>query len=1502
MKQEYGSFTITYIDGVTLYNYLGSKAMCLKNNTEFDQGNNKRADYIYSLPYIESKEVASKDFILQAKTNTINLAKAYIIDIAINCASPSDCINLCKNINGKSYFGVIRALVKNDYYFTSSDIFIFPKVGKTTVLPDEIVFVKTHNLNVLVKSDKNTKNQVVAPGNPLSNYPVQLLDQPKYFGKYNDGSPKPTVVTDEKDDLATMPWEANAEHYVGQTLYNLDPNSPAKDLEIVDIVKTNEFGIASFKNILNIHTHVPYLAVNPYEGNYNYKPLFGDLIVAGTAYSDGSFNSDFVPQTLTREIVAKPKLPEIYLRAIVKQAGLPKGIENADVHIITYTKAGAVVGDEYFKTDPNGYLLLSNLKENLDRTITIEKNGFSMKVVAKKQNIQLGERFPASVEQEMYAGGKVAGYVVNEKGQPISCNIRVADGPYIKTTNGVFQIQNVQSGWKSLEIAPTVDNYHGETLAPVIAASGWTVITNPAGNAKGTIVLKEKLHRVKFKVVDEDGKPVRSDIGVGGSEMSWYVNDPYTGLTDEIAFASPGTEFKVRVVQYGYVAYDDYIEIPVNKTAKIIPITLRKAQVISGVVKDAVTGKPVIGARVYTITGTNADGEVQNSTLTGTDGKYTLYGSISPQVWISFVQFYQNLPIKIYAVKSGTPGYVRSEMEVSANNPVANFLLSPITTKAEIWGLPIEVHMLARPNYYTTIISGAFIKLPKNNAFKLEYSDVKLPFKQMVVNATADGFVPKTDVIDIETSALKVMAYDKFACELIASDKENVFNKLSVKKSNGYGTIAGYLTSELSSFNFSYKYNGKFIIGYSYRLGNGGGIVNRPTDVFSAAPNFIRDDIYGLQPLYGKNSFALHNFTAKMMGGSKFSASGFKIVADVNLNIPLVGAQSMSAGTLNVSQNNIEWSQYTGTINLPLETWKITGSGLMYEINKGGFKVLDGSLKTDLPQVNLKDLMIMPTTIDLGLTELTGNEGLTLANVTPLKLMPGAMMTLNFDPASPFDQKPHYRLNLTGPAKTVAYINELPGMGASKVNINMLSTYSNGKNKTIIVEPTKVNYYNILSQEVSGIDVADNFFTLVGNTNLEIPGAPNNITGRFKYYKNIFDANADKNGNVLMIDKLQTDVEMEGKVKFEGTSFKISQNELVVDGNVYVYKNSLNDAIKGIRGQLTKRPNDIKMNFLPNQKIMMGSKSVDIISGGNTVQGNKWSLVNFVGQPNMVKQGEKDIFAPNQNQLDFIVNGAIANNPKGKQIQLSGINTPFGDLNVTFDFDNAIFNGTLVLKGAKIVLGPVTVNDGTIDLQIDKNGFIVVGAITNAAITAPLPSVLTGGFKSGIAMGYYKAALPNHLTKKLIDVTLYNQLPSSFSIGLVGFYVNVMKSLDKNALPQLPGPNLKDIPLIGAFVPVFDFSAGIDIYALVDFNEGVSIGGMAFANASCLYDLELCTIGLSGGATGKFDLKFPGKSLEGSLLFGIDARLSYCLGNLGVGAQLLLEKNGSGFTFKPSLK
>lgn len=1422
-----------------------------------------------------------------------------------------------------SYFGAIRMIVgryhapgdvgelSDERYFTSPDVYVMPQVGKTVTIPDEIVFVKSYNYTVQVVSDK-TANQAVTTGKPLPNYPVEMLDQHTFFTPPPDGAWwGPTSHSDLEDNKATMPWEADAESYANQTTKAKDEKSNAIDLPLVAIVKTDADGFARFKNLLITHGHLPHVPFNPFDGNLNYQSQNGELLKGGSVGDlYAKFNSDFIVETkiAAKPIVLKPKLPEIYLRAITVQNGATQAVPYASVHIQGYTndQKRTLVEDEYFKTDANGYLQVKDLKENRLRTIEISKLGFANKVVATLQNIALGERFPSTVEQVMVGSGAVYGTVVNEKGQPVMANVKVGNGPYIKTySGGVFYIERTQSGYQSLTIAPVVDNYFGESLYPNIKENDITMITNNLGKANGTIVLKEKLHRVIFKVVDADsGQPISSYVGVGNNTYEYFNSDPYTGLTKEFAMASPGNEFKVRVVANGFVTYEDYKSIPVNKGGlQPITIQLKKAQVISGVVKDAATGAPIAGARVYTVSGTNADGEVQNSTTTGIDGKYTLYGSTSPKFWFSYGQYYADLPIKIYAVKSGTPGYVRSELEASPSNPIANFSLTALSAKAEIWGLPIEVHSLVKQSYATSLITGAFIKLPSNNGFKMELSETKLPFAQLAVQTSKNGFSPAVKAINVEATSLKVMAYEKYACELIASDQENIFNKLSIKLDGSYGVLEGFLTSELSSFNFSYKYTGKFLIGSSYRLGGSAALVNNPTKVFSAKPDFAAESKYGLQALYGKDSFSVHNFTAKLGNGSKFNADGYHMNANVLLNIPLLDAKTMPAGSFTVTQNNIEWKQYDGNINMPLEKWAILGTGLSYDINQGGFKVLNGTLKTSLPQVTLKDLIIMPASVDLGISKLTGKEALTLANITPLKLAADAKMTLNYDPAAPFDQKPHYRLNLTSSDETVAYIDDLPGMGNSRVNINMLTDYSDGKHKTIIVAPTKIKYYNVLSQDVTGIDVADDFFTLVGNTNLEIPGAPANVTGRFKYTKNPLSQFADKNGNVLTVDKLQTDVEMEGKVKFEGTSFQLSQDNLAVEGRVLIYKNGPEDAIKGIRGTLTKTPGDIKMDFLPKQNIAMGNKNMEIQSGGNFVSNNKWTLVNFIGKPtNFVNKQGKNLFAQGGDLIDFEVNGAIKNKDGGKGLQLDGISTPFGDLDIVFDFDKASFSGTLNLVNANLPIGPVTINDANINLQIDKNGFLVVGIVTDASVTA-LPSCIAGGFKSGIALGYYTSAFPTYLGQKLLGVTLNSQLPTALNNGLKGFYVNVMKSLDKNDLPQLPGPSLKDIPLVGSFVPVFDFSAGVDINFILDLDgsKTVSIGGMVYANVSCLYDLELCTIGLSGGAEGHIYLTYGPGGLGGSLFFGIKANISYCLGQEGVNPKLELKKDGNGFSFHPSL-
>lgn len=104
MRAQYGDFTISYIDGVTYHNYLCSKAECFKNGVEYQQINNPRAEYLFSLDFTDQKKVALEDFKHQIATNSPNLIKAYFSDVKENTISGNACIEDLKNHENKDYF------------------------------------------------------------------------------------------------------------------------------------------------------------------------------------------------------------------------------------------------------------------------------------------------------------------------------------------------------------------------------------------------------------------------------------------------------------------------------------------------------------------------------------------------------------------------------------------------------------------------------------------------------------------------------------------------------------------------------------------------------------------------------------------------------------------------------------------------------------------------------------------------------------------------------------------------------------------------------------------------------------------------------------------------------------------------------------------------------------------------------------------------------------------------------------------------------------------------------------------------------------------------------------------------------------------------------------------------------------------------------------------------------------------------------------------------------
>lgn len=104
IKYQFGNFTISYIDSVTYYNYIGSKALAYKNNQPYNLATDPRTYYIFSLKPPQIQETAQKDLMNQLQHNSANLLRAYGDNLYGNVVSGNIPLADCKNVAKTNYF------------------------------------------------------------------------------------------------------------------------------------------------------------------------------------------------------------------------------------------------------------------------------------------------------------------------------------------------------------------------------------------------------------------------------------------------------------------------------------------------------------------------------------------------------------------------------------------------------------------------------------------------------------------------------------------------------------------------------------------------------------------------------------------------------------------------------------------------------------------------------------------------------------------------------------------------------------------------------------------------------------------------------------------------------------------------------------------------------------------------------------------------------------------------------------------------------------------------------------------------------------------------------------------------------------------------------------------------------------------------------------------------------------------------------------------------------
>ena len=112
LKKEFGNFTVSYISAYTYYAYLGTRADCLKNHKEFVEVSNERCNYINQFSNFDQHKIANDDLKNQIMNNSVNLIKAFIINIYSNSSKGTAVIQGFKNYNHNVYYDYFRVIYK----------------------------------------------------------------------------------------------------------------------------------------------------------------------------------------------------------------------------------------------------------------------------------------------------------------------------------------------------------------------------------------------------------------------------------------------------------------------------------------------------------------------------------------------------------------------------------------------------------------------------------------------------------------------------------------------------------------------------------------------------------------------------------------------------------------------------------------------------------------------------------------------------------------------------------------------------------------------------------------------------------------------------------------------------------------------------------------------------------------------------------------------------------------------------------------------------------------------------------------------------------------------------------------------------------------------------------------------------------------------------------------------------------------------------------------------
>jgi hypothetical protein len=1366
-------------------------------------------------------------------------------------------------INGGHLYKVLRLEVASPFYY-SPDLIFWTHPGDTLTLPDQVSYVKSFNLDLKVYAgdwNGNAENQVFTEGDPVPNIDV-LYSRKKaglpaeipieegqglrdYEGESSndsdwieEGEMNLSIDVDnvEYDSVSVLETlgEGNAFYHklVTGHAYYVQGNAPLDDGVNYNVPMTTKI----------YHVFESQGCDQNLEANLNsfcqHQPIY--IQDALLAFPQAPRVFGFVTTSTDAD---KGPLPEVLVTL--------RGWHNNQLVHSTTTYS-----------DWAGNFQFNNLPVNEGEgtpyawRIYFKLNGYADQHFPEDtlKTMVPGQQWDLE-DIEMVPLGLLAGIIQDEDGKPIQALVRLADGPHVQTTietrpmgledfcgdvNGfgdamdaatrlheMYQMNDAQDEMISqnaasfklpaqsgnnrrLVIIPLPEQYFQDTCIIDVDEVPFDQV-----QMLGKIIVKEKLHRVIIHVKGPSGENVQARISIDD-----HVRQTNTLGTAAFRYASPEINYRIRIYPdlATLVPVDSIISIPISKEYIIRNFNLKEGRKLKVVVIRDQSGQqqqsenpiPLAGVTVQTLLSSSPTGNSYIECITGADGVCTLEGVPTASPFVDVTAWKED----------DTQLIIGKTVSVSTTrplNPPFTIALKVLSnrTMPDIWGFPVTItdadFVQGQGGTMDTLFEGFLIELPENARFKSRDDDVRIPFPKIKFKSSGqrdeDGrkiMEPVANGITLQQTGAEITLFDQFDVVLKPTRTPNgtSMNKLSLKKvGQSEGKIEGVVQAELSSFNWSYDFTGKFYLGktpteYNITVFNTGipfyQAIQMNALIMGQEPTPGPDDFYLLDIGPGNrpqsHQFRIFQFEASSDSSRSFvSSEAFYIHTILHTDIDFVTPRDLklSVGKIVVKTETIE-SPANNDNNLDFKMGKLwryySTSPFRYDPELGGITVTHGFIQTGQIDVPVSNPIIKPDKLIMsGIGDI---NSLTLSGIKDLDIMDGVNIVLSKGNYFKGWKLSVRKLDSNGkviPNGVVAEIKGLPllrPLDVIQIRTILLNSESDDLDLTLVGE---VRPYDIADFSVSGITTGPGYFILdgtaiLGREDVRVPGLGLN-TMWIKYQ----GANQNLTGEI--VTNFVGTFETEGQVAFKmdgNTANSIKQSfahkNFLCHGELRVYEAGGEFKLNAI---LEVKYSSVKIHVIhedldignienidytkADQYINFGGsgKRMLVRSGKQETSSNDWQALSF--------KANMDNFNginPEQPPITFVVTGDVNATNANLEVDNIEINLGFAEIILTYDFeDQSLFGSMDFNPEAPIIMGPVSVDQIQAQIYVEPEGFLFSALIDG--------SICAGAFNTrlGLLLGSH-----TDVPQSIIDFTMQyarNQNPPATFADreLNGFFI-----------------------------------------------------------------------------------------------------------------------------------